>query len=73
MTIHAVNTCTFDENAIIPKLCQVRNVLREAGMEVVTQEYFVSFSAFLKLVQPLVKYLAWLQLGAQHYAVGDKP
>ena len=72
MTLHAVNTCTFDENAVLLKRCQVRNVLREAGMEVVMQEYRVFFPAFLKLLRPLEKYLAWLPLGAQHFVVGKK-
>ena len=72
MTLHAVNTCPFDENAVLLKRCQVRNVLREAGMEVVMQEYRVYFPAFLKLLRPLEKYLAWLPLGAQHFVVGKK-
>ena len=72
MTLHAVNTCAFDENAVLLKRCQVRNVLREAGMEVVMQEYRVFFPAFLKLLRPLEKYLAWLPLGAQHFVVGKK-
>ena len=72
MTLHAVNTCTFDENAVLLKRCQVRNVLQEAGMKVVMQEYRVFFPSFLKLLRPLEKYLAWLPLGAQHFVVGKK-
>ena len=72
MTLHAVNTCPFDENAVLLKRCQVRNVLREAGMEVVMQEYRVYFPAFLKLLRPLETYLAGLPLGAQHFVVGKK-
>jgi len=72
MTLHAVNTCPFDENAVLLKRCQVRNMLREAGMEVVLQEYRVFFPSFLKLLRPLEKYLAWLPLGAQHFVVGKK-
>ena len=72
MTLHAVNTCPFDENAVLLKRRQVRNVLLEAGMEVVMQEYRVFFPAFLKLLRPLEKCLAWLPLGAQHFVVGKK-
>ena len=72
MTLHAVNTCPFDENAVLLKRSQVRNVLREGGMEVVMQEYRVYFPAFLKLLRPLEKYLVWLPLGAQHFVVGKK-
>ena len=72
MTLHAVNTCPFDENAVLLKRSQVKNVLQEAGMKVVMQEYRVFFPAFLKLLRPLEKYLAWLPLGAQHFVVGKK-
>jgi SAM-dependent methyltransferase len=72
MTLHAVNTCSFDENAVLLKRCQVRNVLREAGMEVVMQEYRVFFPAILKFLRPLEKYLTWFPLGAQHFVVGKK-
>ena len=72
MTLHAVNSCPFDENAVLLKRSQVRNVLREGGMEVVMQEYRVYFPAFLKLLRPLEKYLGWLPLGAQYFVVGKK-
>ena len=72
MTLHAVNTCSFDENAVLLKRCQVRNVLREAGMEVVMQEYRVFFPAILKLFRPLEKCLRWFPLGAQYFVVGKK-
>ena len=45
MTLHAVNNCHFDENAVLLKRYQVRNMMLEAGMEVVMQEYRVYFSA----------------------------
>ena len=72
MPLRAVNTCPLDENVVLLQCCQVKNLLWEVVMEFVMQVYYVFFSAFLKLVKPLVKYLAWLQLGAQHYVVGDK-
>ncbi len=72
MTLHAVNTCPFDENAVLLKRSQVRNVLREAGMEVEMQEYRVFFPAILKLLRPLEKWLTWFPLGAQYFVVGKK-
>ena len=47
-------------------------MLREAGTEVVMQEYRVFFPAILKLLRPLEKYLTWFPLGAQHFVVGKK-
>jgi hypothetical protein len=72
LTIHAVKTCSFDENAVLLKRIKARNVLRGEGMEVVMQESRVFFPAFLKLLQPIEKSLAWLPLGAQHFAVGKR-
>ena len=72
MTLHAVNTCSFDENAVLLKRSQVRNVLREAGMEVEMQDYRVFFPAILKLLRPLEKWLTWFPLGAQYFVVGKK-
>ena len=72
LTRHAVNTCSFDENAVLLKRVQVTKLFLKAGMEVVMQEYRVFFPAFLKLLRPLEKYLTWLPLGAQHFVVGKK-
>ncbi len=72
LTRHAVNTCSFDENAVLLKRVQVAKLFVKAGMEVVMQEYRVFFPAFLKLLRPLEKYLTWLPLGAQHFVVGKK-
>ena len=72
MTLHAVNTCPFDENTVLLKRSQVINVLWEGGMEVVMQKDLVYFPAFLKLLRPLEKYLTCLPLGAQSIVVGKK-
>jgi len=72
MTLHAVNTCPFDENAVLLKRSQVSSVLQEAGMEIVMREYRVFFPAILKLLRPLEKYLTWFPLGAQYFVVGKK-
>ena len=73
LTIHAVKTCSFVENAVLLKRIKARNVLRGEGMEVVMKDSRVFFPVFLKLLGPIEKYLAWLPLGAQHFVVGKKP
>jgi hypothetical protein len=72
LTCHAVNTCPFDENAVLLKPIRLRQLFQEAGMEFLLQEYRVFFPAFLKLLRPLEKYLTWLPLGAQHFVFGKK-
>ena len=73
LTRHAVNTCSFDENAVFLKRTEVAKLFVKAGMEVVMHEYRIFFPAFLKLLLPIEKYLAWLPLRAQHFVVGKKP
>ncbi len=72
LTCHAVNTCLFDENAVLLKPIRLRHLFQEAGMGFLLQEYRVSPPSFLALLRPIEKNLAWLQLGAQHYVIGDK-
>ena len=72
LTCHAVNTCPFDENAVLLKPNRVRHLFQEAVTEVVMQEYRTFFPAFLKLLRPLEKYLTGFPLGAQYFVVGKK-
>ena len=72
LTRHAVNTCPFDENAVLLTRAQVRKLFLKGGMEVVMQEYRDFFPAFLKFLRPLEKLLTWLPLGGQHFVVGKK-
>jgi len=55
LTRHAVNTCSFDENAVLLKRVQVAKLFVKAGMEVVMQEYRVFFPAFFKVTQTFRK------------------
>ena len=72
LTRHAVNTCSFDENAVLLKRTEVAKLFVKAGMEVVMQEYRVFFPAFLNLLRPLEKLLTWLPFGGQYFVVGKK-
>ena len=72
LTCHAVNTCPFDENAVLLKPIRLRQLFQEAGMEFLIQEYRVFFPSFLALLRPIEKNLAWLPLGGQYFVVGKK-
>ena len=72
MTRHAVNTCSFDENAVLLIRVQVTKLFLKASMEVVMQEYRVFFPSFLKLLRPLEKLLTRLPFGGQYFVVGKK-
>ena len=72
LTRHAVNTCSFDENAVLLKRVQLAKLFVKAGMEVVMQEYRVFFPAFLNLLRPLEKLLTWLPFCGQYFVVVKK-
>ena len=72
LTCHAVNTCPFDENAVLLKPIRLRQLFQEAGMEFLIQEYRVFSPSFLALLRPIEKNLAWLPLGGQYFVVGKK-
>ena len=72
LTRHAVNTCPFDENAVLLKPNRVRHLFHEVGMVVARKEFRVFFPSILKLLRPLEKCLIWFPLGAQYFVVGKK-
>ena len=72
LTRYAVNTCTFDENAILLKKAEVYKILKKTGLKVVMQEYRVFFPAFLKILRPTEQYLRWLPLGGQYFVIAKK-
>ena len=72
LTCHAVNTCPFDENAVLLKPIRLRHLFQEAGMEFLMQECRVFSPSFLALLRPIEKNLAWLPLGGQYFVVGKK-
>ena len=72
LTLHAVNTCTFDENVVLLKPKRVSHLFHEVGMVVVVEEFRVFSPNILKLLQPLEKCLTWFPLVAQYFVVGKK-
>lgn len=68
LTVRAVSTCAFDENAILLRARTLRDRLLEAGFGHPTIGYRVFFPRMLRLMRPLEKWLKWCPLGAQYYA-----
>jgi ubiquinone/menaquinone biosynthesis C-methylase UbiE len=72
LTVHAVNTCPFDENA---KLIYSRDFARrlgEAGWASPWTKYTLFFPRWLASLRPIETSLGWLPLGAQYVAVARK-
>ncbi|MGH9343842.1 MAG: glycosyltransferase [Terriglobia bacterium] len=69
LTVQAVNTCPFDKNARLISAPAMRHRLRAAGFAEAEIRYRIFFPHFLRKLRPLEKWLTWLPLGAQYYAL----
>ncbi|UFZ02157.1 class I SAM-dependent methyltransferase [Bradyrhizobium ontarionense] len=72
LTVHAVNTCPFDENAelIFPRTLARR--LGTAGWSAPQIQYGLFFPRALAWLRPLEAMLGWLPFGAQYVALARK-
>jgi SAM-dependent methyltransferase len=72
LTVHAVRTCAFDENARLIFSPAMRRRLRAAAPIEVILCYRVFFPGGLAGLRPLERYLASLGIGARYYLLGRK-
>src|ERR1700733_6236875 len=73
LTVRAVNTCPFDENArLIPAKTLIRS-MHEAGWVQPELCYHLFFPRALAGLRPIEKHLSWFALGAQYSARARKP
>jgi SAM-dependent methyltransferase len=72
LTRHAVNTCPFDENAVLISGATMRELFREAGLVDVRLRYRIFFPHFLAMLRGFERFLTWLPLGAQYYVCGQR-
>lgn len=73
LTVHAVNTCPFDENAKLLRAGQLMRSQREAGWERLRARYHVFFPRAFAALRPLEGLLAAVPFGAQYSAAAWKP
>jgi ubiquinone/menaquinone biosynthesis C-methylase UbiE len=71
LTRHAVNTCPFDENAVLIGAPTMRRRVRAAGFGNARVKYRIFFPHFLRTLRPLEPKLTWLPLGAQYYVLAQ--
>ncbi|MDA8157528.1 MAG: class I SAM-dependent methyltransferase [Actinomycetota bacterium] len=72
LTRRAVNTCVFDEGAVLIGRRACVKELQEAGFSIVETRYIVFFPGFLKKLRPLEDVLGWLPLGGQYVICAAK-
>ncbi len=66
LTLHAVNTCPFDENAILIRSGEMQKRFRAANWDAPSTRFHVFFPGFLKVMRPSERLLKWLPLGGQY-------
>jgi SAM-dependent methyltransferase len=67
LTVQAVRTCPFDENAILLRAGTLKERFVEAGFTGATTHYRLFFPRALRQLRPLEQWMKWLPLGAQYY------
>jgi len=72
LTVHAVRSCEFDENARLIGGPAMKRRLAAAGLARLKLKYRLFFPHALASLRRLEKYLTALPLGAQYYVMAEK-
>lgn len=72
LTVHAVNTCIFDKNAILISARNFKKNLLASYFKVEKIAYRIFFPHALRKFRFIEKFLTWLPLGGQYYIVVRK-
>ncbi|MEM9148720.1 MAG: class I SAM-dependent methyltransferase [Pseudomonadota bacterium] len=67
LTVRAVNTCPFDENALLIRANVLRQRMEAAGFTVARVAYRIFFPHALARLRPLEPWLTHIPFGAQYY------
>jgi SAM-dependent methyltransferase len=71
VTQRMVSTCPFDEDAILLKLSESINLLTgSAKLKLENKGYTLFVPPSFKILQPIEKFIEWLPLGGQYFAIG---
>lgn len=69
----AVQTCPYDENAVLIASRHFVREVRKAGYAEVRRFYRIFFPGVLRILRPAERFMSWLPLGAQYYVWASKP
>lgn len=70
LTMRAVNTCPFDENAVLITAPEMVRRFRAAGWGSASAKYRLFFPSALSALRVTENFIGWLPLGGQYYVVG---
>lgn len=72
LTVRAVNTCPFDDNARLIDAGSLLRTITAAGFVAPLRRYRMFFPGMLRGARPLERFLTWLPLGAQYFVAARK-
>ena len=72
LTVRAVNSCPFDENAELIRPGTMHENFKSAGFLSPSIHYRVFFPRFFRMIRMMETWLTWLPLGAQYYVMSLK-
>ncbi len=74
VTMHMVNTCPFDEDAVLLKPAYTKTLLQKTGFKNVKNHFTLFFprGGVFKAFHFLEKFLSPIPIGGQYVAVGEK-
>ncbi len=73
LTVRAVNTCPFDENAVLIRAGRMKNEVKAVGFGNPCVNYRIFFPGLFRFLRPMERFLTSLPLGAQYYVWASKP
>ncbi len=69
VTRHIVDTCAFDENAVLISAAEMKRRQAKAGLKDVETAYTGFFPGALAALRPLERWMTALPIGAQYYTL----
>ena len=72
LTRHMVNTCEFDEDAVLLRPKEMQTLLSEAGLSIKETSYTLFVPPKLAKLNFIERYLKWIPLGGQYYIIAKK-
>lgn len=72
LTRRVVDTCPFDESAVLLPARETVNLLTETGLISIQRDYIVFFPSAFRALRPLEPALGWCPLGAQYAVTGTR-
>jgi SAM-dependent methyltransferase len=70
LTMHVVNNCEFDEDAVLLRKADTESILRRAGFREVKSRFILTVPAQGSVLRIIDRFFGRIPFGAQYYSVG---